>query len=51
MTTIWETRTGMTREQVETLYIGLANELMKIGATEEQAKKLAEQKIREIAGL
>lgn len=51
MKTIWETRTGMTREQVEALYIGLANELMKVGATEEQAKQVAEKKIREIAGL
>ncbi len=51
MTTIWETKTGMTREQVEALYIGMANELMKLGATEEQARKLAESKIREIVGL
>lgn len=49
---IWIEKTGMTRKEVETLYIETINMLRTFGATEEQAREIAKETLTEtIKGL
>jgi hypothetical protein len=51
MKTIWETRTGMTRTEVEKLYIETIQMLREFGATEEQARSIAQETLKETLGV
>ena len=51
MKNIWIERTGMTRQEVEKLYIESINDLMSLGATEEMAREIVQETLKEKLGL
>jgi len=51
MKTIWEAKTGMTRTEVEALYIETIDMLRELGATEEVAREIAKETLKESLGL
>jgi hypothetical protein len=51
MKTIWETRTGMIRTEVEKLYIETIEMLRGVGASEEQAREIAQETLKETLGV
>lgn len=51
MKTIWEVKTGMTRKEVEALYIEAIDMLRELGATEEMAREIAAETLRKMMGL
>ena len=48
---IFKKVTGRTREEVEQIYITAVNFMIEMGATPEQARKIAEETLRETLGL
>jgi hypothetical protein len=51
MKNVWESKTGMTRTEVEALYIETIDILRELGATEEMAREIAQETLRETLGL
>jgi hypothetical protein len=51
MKNVWESKTGMTRTEVEALYIEAIDMLRELGATEEMARKIAKETLKETLGL
>ena len=51
MKNIWIEKTGMTRQEVEKLYIESINDLMSLGATEEMAREILQETLKEKLGL